>query len=121
MSEFGHRWFHIAERLPGRTDHAIRNRYHRLQTILQKNGPALGAAPDFAGQPASHVVPLAPALVASPEPGLVAPPAPPFVEAEVLPEGFEHVPLPAGFEQAPAGSADHGFGTVSRAGFTPVA
>jgi len=29
----GHRWFLIAQRLPNRTDHAIRNRWHRLQTM----------------------------------------------------------------------------------------
>ena len=31
----GHKWNKIAERLPGRTDHAIRNRFHRLQTLLE--------------------------------------------------------------------------------------
>ena len=29
--EFGHKWNKIAERLPKRTEHAIRNRWHRLQ------------------------------------------------------------------------------------------
>ncbi|EOD41810.1 hypothetical protein EMIHUDRAFT_58494, partial [Emiliania huxleyi CCMP1516] len=27
VAEVGHKWFQIAQRLPGRTDHAIRNRY----------------------------------------------------------------------------------------------
>ena len=35
VSELGHKWNKIAERLPGRTDHAIRNRFHRLQTLLE--------------------------------------------------------------------------------------
>ena len=34
VHELGHKWYLIAQRLPGRTDHAIRNRYHRLQTLL---------------------------------------------------------------------------------------
>ena len=33
VAELGHRWHHIASRLPGRTNHAIRNRFHRLQTM----------------------------------------------------------------------------------------
>jgi len=35
VSEMGHKWNKIAERLPGRTGHAIRNRFHRLQTLLE--------------------------------------------------------------------------------------
>ena len=31
MDEFGPKWLEIAARLPDRTDHAARNRYHRLQ------------------------------------------------------------------------------------------
>lgn len=34
VQELGHNWNKLAERLPGRTDHAIRNRFHRLQTML---------------------------------------------------------------------------------------
>ena len=34
VQELGHKWYQIAEILPGRTGHAIRNRYHRLQTML---------------------------------------------------------------------------------------
>jgi hypothetical protein len=35
VEELGHRWLDIAERLPGRTEHAIRNRWHRLLTMRQ--------------------------------------------------------------------------------------
>ena len=35
VQELGHKWYQIAQRLPGRTDHAIRNRYHRLQAMMQ--------------------------------------------------------------------------------------
>lgn len=35
VAELGHKWNRIAERLPGRTDHAIRNRFHRLQSLLE--------------------------------------------------------------------------------------
>ena len=34
VNELGHKWFRIAQRLPGRTEHAIRNRYHRLQSAM---------------------------------------------------------------------------------------
>lgn len=35
VQDLGHKWNRIAERLPGRTDHAIRNRFHRLQSMLR--------------------------------------------------------------------------------------
>merc|ERR1711924_496391 len=35
VSGLGHKWNKISEQLPGRTDHAIRNRFHRLQTLLE--------------------------------------------------------------------------------------
>ncbi|KAL1522701.1 hypothetical protein AB1Y20_017677 [Prymnesium parvum] len=37
VAEFGHRWNRIAERLPKRTEHAIRNRWHRLQTSTSQD------------------------------------------------------------------------------------
>ena len=33
VRERGHDWKALAEQLPNRTPHAIRNRYHRLQTM----------------------------------------------------------------------------------------
>ena len=33
VEKMGHKWFRIAQLLPGRTDHAIRNRFHRLKSI----------------------------------------------------------------------------------------
>ena len=40
VSELGHKWNRLAQRLHGRTEHAIRNRYHRLQTsAADKHGP----------------------------------------------------------------------------------
>jgi len=39
VGEFGHRWHKISERLSGRTEHAIRNRYARLQFANRKAAP----------------------------------------------------------------------------------
>ena len=44
VDEFGPKWLEIAARLPGRTDHAARNRYHRLQRC-HRPADALGTAP----------------------------------------------------------------------------
>lgn len=44
VNELGHRWAMIAERLPGRPEHGIRNRYARLQALAGR-GPALHMHP----------------------------------------------------------------------------
>lgn len=41
VQELGHRWGKLAQRLPGRTEHAIRNRFHRLQTMHEDSQPPL--------------------------------------------------------------------------------
>ena len=56
VQELGHRWYQIAERLPGRTDHAIRNRWHRLLTMRQEElarggGEAGGRGPSPTSEP----------------------------------------------------------------------
>lgn len=39
VNEYGHRWSRIAESLPGRSEHAIRNRYSRLQNLVHRGKP----------------------------------------------------------------------------------
>jgi len=39
VEELGHKWQKISARLPGRTDHAIRNRYARLQSLTSRGQP----------------------------------------------------------------------------------
>jgi len=59
IAEWGRRWNRIAERLPRRTEHAIRNRWHRLQmTALdgdaskgQQPAPATGSAAEEPAPP----------------------------------------------------------------------
>jgi len=36
VSQLGHKWNKIATRLPGRTGHAIRNRFSRLQALVSR-------------------------------------------------------------------------------------
>ena len=39
VSELGNKWHKIAARLPGRTEHAIRNRFARLQSLANRGKP----------------------------------------------------------------------------------
>ena len=54
VQELGHKWYQIAQRLPGRTDHAIRNRYHRLQAMMQDQTLQQQGLGQCAGLPALH-------------------------------------------------------------------
>ena len=51
VAQIGPRWIEIANRLPGRTDHAARNRYHRLQRFNQPGGEQMVMLPYHAVQP----------------------------------------------------------------------
>jgi len=48
VQEMGHRWGKIALCLPGRTEHAIRNRFHRLQSMRADQQRLLNSAPPTA-------------------------------------------------------------------------
>ena len=41
VQELGNKWAKIAERLPGRTEHAIRNRFARLQSLALRGNPIM--------------------------------------------------------------------------------
>ena len=41
VTEIGNKWHKIAQRLPGRTEHAIRNRFARLQSLASRGKPIL--------------------------------------------------------------------------------
>jgi len=41
VEELGNKWHKIAMRLPGRTEHAIRNRYSRLQSLAHRGKPIM--------------------------------------------------------------------------------
>ena len=45
VRDVGTRWSAIAQRIPRRTEHAIRNRWHRLQTNLNVVDPRMGPVP----------------------------------------------------------------------------
>ena len=40
-AQLGNKWAKIAERLSGRTEHAIRNRFARLQSLAARGNPIL--------------------------------------------------------------------------------
>ena len=65
VRESGHKWFLLKQRyLPTRTEHAIRNRFHRLQTIAQEDEGAAGALSEGAANvrmDPAHLNQLAPA------------------------------------------------------------
>ena len=42
VQSFGLKWGRISQNLPGRTAHAIRNRFHRLQQLQQEQAAATG-------------------------------------------------------------------------------
>ena len=39
VREIGHKWYRIAQRIPGRTEHAIRNRWQRLLRMVEDTQP----------------------------------------------------------------------------------
>ena len=57
VDELGHKWYQIAARLPGRTEHAIRNRYHRVLTAM--------AYDQRQRQPAARVLAPSPPVIAA--------------------------------------------------------
>merc|ERR1719152_304031 len=73
VRELGHKWNKIATKLHGRTEHAIRNRYHRLQTALAdqhvmqmqaEEADAMGAAlGDAMGSPPLSPAGFSPAML----------------------------------------------------------
>jgi len=81
VTELGHKWFEIARRLPGRTDHAIRNRWSRLQSILlQQDAQHFGASSEVGHatcrSPGASPLSLSAAgMAAGSMPGFSAPPA----------------------------------------------
>jgi len=51
VAEFGHKWYRIEQRLPGRTSHAIRNRWQRLLTMNdERSRRGVARTPSTAGR-----------------------------------------------------------------------
>ena len=62
VREYGHKWFLLKQQyLPTRTEHAIRNRYHRLQTICLEDQDAAAAL--TAGAASMHMPPGAASML----------------------------------------------------------
>jgi len=66
VGEMGHKWHSIAQQLPGRTEHAIRNRFARLQSLANRGKPIVLSS--GLGQPIGIQLVPQPAANAAPEP-----------------------------------------------------
>ena len=133
VREFGHRWNRIAERLPRRTEHAIRNRWHRIQMreFEERSGSAAPASHGLAALATDNLsaaqmaaatqmgaAAAAPAAILVPEEAsAVLPPHPELPPPAVLPSPTA-LPLPGRVTAPMAASVARG-ATLER-GATPA-